>query len=81
MKSEHLARFVGTVRPVLWEGAGDPQPDGTLSWSGYTDNYLRVHTRVAAGIDLDNQITPSLLSARDGEALRGESPAPPGRPL
>jgi len=56
MKADHLAGFAGSVRPVLWEGAGQPEPDGTLAWTGYTDNYLRARTRVGPGIDLDNRI-------------------------
>ncbi|HTM21439.1 MAG TPA: tRNA (N(6)-L-threonylcarbamoyladenosine(37)-C(2))-methylthiotransferase MtaB [Kofleriaceae bacterium] len=72
MKAAHLAGFVGATRRVLWEGAGEPQPDGSLCWSGYTDNYLRVQTRVPAGSDLDNRIVPARLTGIDGDGLIGE---------
>jgi threonylcarbamoyladenosine tRNA methylthiotransferase MtaB len=68
MKRDHLAGFVGSEREVLWEGAGDPLPDGRLAWTGYTDNYLRVRTEVAAPADLENVIAPARLKqVGDGE--------------
>jgi hypothetical protein len=53
--AEERARFLGALRPVLWEGAGQPLADqpGRL-WSGLTDNYLRVHTIAPAAADLHN---------------------------
>ena len=62
MKAAHLAGALGRTRPVLWEGKGEPQVDGRLRWTGYTDNYLRVETEVMPGIDLENVITPVLLT-------------------
>jgi threonylcarbamoyladenosine tRNA methylthiotransferase MtaB len=52
-------RFAGTIRPVLWEGRGEPV-EGTewLRWSGLTDNYLRVQTLAPPAEDLHNRITP-----------------------
>jgi threonylcarbamoyladenosine tRNA methylthiotransferase MtaB len=70
---EERARFLGAVRPVLWEGAGQPladQPGGL--WSGLTDNYLRVHTVAPAGIDLHNCILPTRLTDLDGAIFTGE---------
>lgn len=66
-------RFVGTVRPVLWEGVGQPLSNepGCL-WSGLTDNYLRVMTVTAAGTQLHNQITPVLLQRAEGEVFVGD---------
>ena len=67
------ARFVGTTRPVLWEGSGQPltdQPD-TLLWSGFTDNYLRVTACAPAGLDLGNRVTKVRLEERRGETLHG----------
>ena len=52
----HAARFrarsIGDVRPVLWEEARES--DGATTWSGLTDNYIRVaarsHERLASTI-------------------------------
>ena len=44
-------RFVGTVRPVLWEHAREGQP-----MQGFTDNYVRVELP-ASHTALDNTIT------------------------
>ncbi len=65
-------RFIGTQRPVLWEGEGQPLTDqpGRL-WSGLTDNYLRVTTVVAEEVNLHNQTTPTQLTAVSGETLLG----------
>jgi len=66
-------RFIGTQRPVLWEGEGQPLTDqpGRL-WSGLTDNYLRVTTVVAEAMDLHNRATPTKLTGASGETLLGE---------
>lgn len=69
MKAAHLSGYRGQTRPVLWEGGGQPGPDGRLSWSGYTDNYLRVRTDVPAGTELENVIAPALLADIEGELL------------
>lgn len=74
MKAEHLSRYVGDVRPVLWEDVVRGGDDGsTRTWSGLTDNYLRVHAVVPAHVDLRNAITPTrLLRVLDGERLLGQ---------
>ncbi len=56
MKQEHLARFVGDSRPVLWEGKGEAQTHGQRRWSGYTDNYLRIETLAPEDLDLENRV-------------------------
>ena len=61
------AAFVGQVRPVLWENATDAP-----TWSGLTDNYLRVLTAAPPDVDLHNRITPTRLTRLDGESLWGE---------
>ena len=61
MKRAHLSQFLSQVRPVLWEGRGQDQGDGSCRWSGYTDNYLRVDTIVAAATGLENRITEARL--------------------
>jgi threonylcarbamoyladenosine tRNA methylthiotransferase MtaB len=43
-------QFLGKTMPVLWE----KQTDGT--WSGHTDNYIRVYTR--SDEDLTNKLLP-----------------------
>ncbi|MEZ4662511.1 MAG: tRNA (N(6)-L-threonylcarbamoyladenosine(37)-C(2))-methylthiotransferase MtaB [Caldilineaceae bacterium] len=66
------ARFVGSTRPVLWEGRGQPLTDqpGRL-WSGLTDNYLRVMAVAPAEANLHNQITPTRLDELNGDTLFG----------
>ena len=66
------ARFVGTVRPVLWEGVGRPLADepGYL-WQGRTDNYLRVQTPAPAGVELHNRVTDCRLDAVTGDLVQG----------
>lgn len=66
------ARYVGAVRPVLWEGQGRPladQPD--LLWSGLTDNYLRVQTVAPPGDNLHNRIAPASLVALHSDGFWG----------
>jgi threonylcarbamoyladenosine tRNA methylthiotransferase MtaB len=68
-----LTRSVGSVRPVLWEGPGEPEQSGQRRWTGLTDNYLRVETRVPAGRELEGKITPSrLIAVRGDERLEAE---------
>lgn len=60
-------RFLGTIRPVLWETLEHPANGTAALWSGLTDNYLRVQTTAPAGVDLDNRITPArLVDLHDG---------------
>ena len=61
-KRRHLDAFSGSSRAVLWE-TRDPAAhygDGG-SWTGYTDNYLRVEARAPLAADLQNRITAALL--------------------
>lgn len=64
-------RFVGTTRPVLWEGSGQPVMDRphTLLWSGFTDNYLRVLAHTAADANLSNCITSVRLEELHGHTF------------
>ena len=67
-KEAHLARFVGHVRPVLWESP-ERMPDG-LRWSGLTDNYIRVYALTPVNVNLHNRILPTrLLGVVDGAVL------------
>ena len=66
-------RFIGTTRPVLWEGNGQPlmeQPDKVL-WSGFTDNYLRVTAPAPVDRNLRNSITAIRLEELHGDTLHG----------
>ena len=64
------SRFLGTTRPVLWEGAGRPLADDPgLLWSGHTDNYLPVLAVAPMGMDLHNRIIPARLDAAHGDSL------------
>jgi threonylcarbamoyladenosine tRNA methylthiotransferase MtaB len=62
-------RFVGDVRPVLWE-RGDAVEGGQV-WAGFTDNYLRVAALAPAGVDLHNAVTPTRLDELHGDTLLG----------
>ncbi|MCY4081838.1 MAG: tRNA (N(6)-L-threonylcarbamoyladenosine(37)-C(2))-methylthiotransferase MtaB [Caldilineaceae bacterium] len=75
-------RYIGSTRPVLWEGSGrqlTDQPDSVL-WSGLTDNYLRVTAQAPSGLDLGNRITPVRLDELHGETLYGVPQVPEPRP-
>ncbi len=61
-------RFVGTIRPVLWEGVGEPLEGTSLArWTGLTDNYLRVQALSPLGENWHNRLMQARLHA--GEAL------------
>lgn len=57
--------FLGTIRPVLWE-----QQEAATTWSGFTDNYLRVEAAAPPGADLTNTITPARLLSLDHGILQ-----------
>lgn len=70
-------RYMGTLRPVLWE-----RPQGDLLegqgetgmarlWSGFTDNYLRVSLEASPDVDLHNQIVSTYLEALHGDTIFG----------
>jgi threonylcarbamoyladenosine tRNA methylthiotransferase MtaB len=65
LEATYAIRQLGAVRTVLWEARSE---DGT--WHGLTDNYLRAHARHPG--DLQNAITPALLSAYDARGLWAE---------
>ena len=67
MKAQTLARYVGAVQPVLWEGPGQTLPSGELRWSGYTGNYLRVEVITPADSDLENRIETVRLTSLAGD--------------
>jgi threonylcarbamoyladenosine tRNA methylthiotransferase MtaB len=66
--------FVGTARPVLWEGQGDPVPGADLArWTGLTDNYLRVQAFAPPGENWHNRIMLAHLTHHDHSSERGEA--------
>lgn len=69
-KRQFAARFVGSVRNVLFESGEGGQ------LFGYTDNYLRV----SAGYHptLPNTIVPVALGSYDGSVVEGKVMHPPG---
>ena len=72
MKADHMAKFRGTERPILWEGDPSEAGDGGLRWQGYTDNYLRVSTTTSGSIDLENTIETVRLSGIEDEVFRAD---------
>ena len=58
--AEFRRRFLGRVRPVLWEETR--ALDGAVYWSGLTDNYIRVLGRSPGR--LANRVTPARLDAQ-----------------
>ena len=71
MKEEHLRAYLNDIRPVLYEAVVQEEGD-TRTWSGLTDNYLRVWTTVPRGVDLYNRILPTHLThILEGERLAG----------
>ena len=63
-------RFVGSVRPVLWEGQGEPLKGTNLArWTGLTDNYLRVAALAPLGENWHNRLTQARLHAGEGLEL------------
>lgn len=66
------AKFLHTVRPVLWEGLGRELDDGTgRLWQGFTDNYLRVETTAPPSEVLVNRIDPVRLESLTGQVMAG----------
>ena len=58
---------LGAVRPVLWE-----QSSRSGTWTGLTDNYLRVRT--SSESDLGNRIVAARLTAIDGDWVLADIP-------
>ncbi len=58
-------RFLGKTVPVLWE---QQSSDGT--WSGLTDNYLKVYTK--SNEDLSNKLLSVKLAEANGDGVWGK---------
>ena len=63
--AEFRSGFIGTTRPVLWEGAR--RGIGPGFWGGLTDNYIRVVGRSADS--LANEIRPAVLVRQEGDLV------------
>ena len=59
-------RFVGTVRPVLWEN--ERQSTDGPRWFGHTDNYIAAYT---VGEALHNRIMPMRVRAVYDDGVSG----------
>ncbi len=56
MKLKTLQANIGEIHNVLWE-SGISNEDGSKTYYGYTENYLRVQVNVTADVALENVIT------------------------
>jgi threonylcarbamoyladenosine tRNA methylthiotransferase MtaB len=63
--------FLGDTRAVLWESS-TAGTNGTVLWTGLTDNYLRVRAEAPTSADLHNHVTAVRLARLDGDDLWGE---------
>ena len=61
-------KFVGSVRPVLWQGSRET--DGLMFWSGLTDNYIRVVGRSRRR--LANRVTPARLGRQEEDLVHAQ---------
>jgi threonylcarbamoyladenosine tRNA methylthiotransferase MtaB len=62
--------FLGQVRPVLWEQLEHDGHGAGNTWTGLTDNYLRVQAAAPSDLDLINQITPARLLTLEAGTIR-----------
>ncbi|MCH7621406.1 MAG: tRNA (N(6)-L-threonylcarbamoyladenosine(37)-C(2))-methylthiotransferase MtaB [Chloroflexi bacterium] len=66
---EFRRKQLGHIRPVLWESCRES--GGTRTWSGLTDNYIRVYAVTPR--DLRKTITPARMTALDGSGVASEA--------
>ena len=69
MKLCSLTQAADNQHQVLWEKPSAIDEEGMLAFSGYTTNYHRVETRIPAGFDLENTITPADILDVDTQRL------------
>lgn len=65
---EFRRKQLGQTRPVLWESCRES--GGTRTWSGLTDNYIRVYA--VTSLCLQNTITQVRITAVDRSGVAGE---------
>ena len=70
---EFRRKQLGQIRPVLWESCRES--GGSRTWSGLTDNYIRVYALRPqhSNNDLHNTITPARITALDRSGVAGEA--------
>ncbi len=66
---EFRQKHLGQIRPVLWESYREG--GGTRTWSGLTDNYIRVYA--VTPLDLHNTIRPTRITALNRSGVAGEA--------
>ena len=66
LRTAYRGRFLGRTLEVLWE---EKWGDGVATWSGLTDNYLRV---LATGDELEGRLTDVLLGELTVDGIRGQ---------
>jgi len=72
IRSHKLQQRCGEVRPVLWESPTTGPNPNVRSWSGLTDNYIRVETNLPTDQNIHNQIISTRLTQRtDSNNLTG----------
>lgn len=64
--------FLGSIRPVLWEAQEQPANGVGTTWTGLTDNYLRVRTVAPPDATMENQVAAARLVRLDGDVLYSE---------
>lgn len=64
MKANFYSELAGITADVLWE-KGKQDDNKQLVFHGYTPNYVKVQTRVAADAKLENQIMPTYIERFD----------------
>ncbi len=72
LSAQFRRQFIGQTVGVLWER----QKGAT--WSGWSDNYLKVVTRIPLDINLHNRITPTRILRAENTHLVGEVNNPGG---
>lgn len=66
MKENHLKKSLNSTFPVLWESSSEKNNDKTVTYFGYTPNFLRVKKAVPSTIDFNNTISnEQILSISD----------------
>lgn len=71
IRRARMKRFVGERFRVLWETSGE-EHDGMRTWSGYTENYLRVSRDMASGVEMRGQVTDEIFVENDVSSGEGE---------
>jgi len=79
MKEHTMTQNLGKQFPVLWEANNQPPRSGSQQYFGYTPNYLRVAVSVPEQSKLENNISPVVLEAMNGDYLTAKRADNPGK--